>query len=221
MEALELKAEARQTIGKHVGKIRQQGFVPAVVYGKGIETDLIQIDAKNLRKVLGQAGTHQLVALQIGRKKPRMTLARDIQIDAIKRNYLHVDFYVVNMAEKVTAQVPLEFVGVPPAVKDLGGILVQGLTEVEIECLPSDLIAAIEVNIEGLAAIDDMITVADLSVPTTVTVLSEPESMVAKIEPPRIIEEVEEEEEEVPVDAEPEVITGAKEKDEEEDADEA
>jgi large subunit ribosomal protein L25 len=217
MEALELKAEVRQTIGKHVGKLRQQGLVPAVVYGNGVETDLIQIDAKNLRKVLGQAGTHQLVALQIGRKKPRMTLARDIQIDAIKRSYVHVDFYVVNMAEKVTAQVPLEFVGVPPAVKDLGGILVQGLTEVEIECLPSDLIAAIEVNIEGLAAIDDMITVADLSVPTTVTILSESESMVAKIEPPRIVEEVEEEEaEEAPAGAQPEVITGAKEKAEKE-----
>lgn len=210
MEALELKAEVRQTTGKHVGKLRRQGFVPAVVYGKGIEADLIQIDAKNLRKVLGQAGTHQLVALQIGKKKPRMTLARDIQIDAIKRNYMHVDFYVVNMAEKVTAEVPLVFIGVPPAVKDLGGILVQGLAEVEIECLPSDLIASIEVNIESLAEIDDMITVTDLIVPSTITILSEPESMVAKIEPPRVVEEAEEEE--AAAGAEPEVITGTKEK---------
>jgi large subunit ribosomal protein L25 len=135
MEALELKAEARQATGKRVKQLRQQGYVPAVVYGKDIEADPIQIDAKALRKVLVQAGTHQLIALQIGNKKPRMTLARDIQIDAIKRSYLHVDFFTVNMREKVTADVPLEFIGAAPAVKDLGGILVHGLTEVEIECL--------------------------------------------------------------------------------------
>jgi large subunit ribosomal protein L25 len=216
MEALELKAEERQTTGKHVGQLRRQGYVPAVMYGNGIEADSIQIEAKALRKVLAQAGTHQLIALQIGKKKPRMTLARDIQIDAIKRNYLHVDFYAVNMREKVTAEVPLEFVGVAPAVKDLGGILVHGLTEVEIECLPSDLIASIEVNIETLAAIDDMLTVADLKVPNTVTILSEPESMVVKIEPPRVEEAVEEEV--AAVGAEPEVITATKEKGKEEEA---
>ena len=209
MEALELKAEVRQTTGKHVAQLRRQGLVPAVVYGKGVEADLIQIEAKTLRKVLIQTGSHQLIALQIGNKKPRMTLARDIQIDAIKRHYLHVDFYAVNMSEKVTAEVPLIFVGVSPAVKDLSGILVHGLSEVEIECLPADLISAIEVNIESLAAFDDMIMVADLKAPSTITILSDPESMVAKVEPPRVEEVVAEE---AAVSTEPEVITAAKEK---------
>lgn len=212
MEALELKAEAREAIGKHVGQLRRQGYVPAVLYGKGVEADPIQIEAKALRKVLAQAGTHQLIALQIGKAKPRMTLARDIQIDAIKRSVLHVDFYAVNMREKVTAQVPLVFVGVSPAVKDLNGILVHGLSEVEIECLPADLISAIEVNIEGLTELDSMLTVADLVVPNSIAILSDPESMVAKVEPPRLEEALEEE---APVGAEPEVLTGAKEKKEE------
>jgi large subunit ribosomal protein L25 len=212
MEALELKAEARQTTGKGVGQLRRQGLVPAVVYGKGVEADPIQIEAKVLRKVLAQAGTHQLIALQIGSKRPRMTLARDIQIDAVKRSMLHVDFYAVNMREKVTAEVPLVFVGVSPAVKDLNGILVQGLSEVEIECLPADLISAIEVNVEGLTELDSMLTVADLVVPNSITILSDPESMVAKVEPPRL----EEVEEEAPASAEPEVLTGAKEKKEDE-----
>jgi large subunit ribosomal protein L25 len=215
MEAIELKAEVRQAIGKHVAKLRRQGYVPAVVYSKGVEADHIQIEAKILRKVLTQAGTHQLIALQIGSKKPRMTLAREIQIDSIKRSYLHVDFYAVNMREKVTAQVPLEFVGVSPAVKELSGILVHGMSEIEIECLPSDLIAAIEVNIENLAEFDDMITVADLTVPDTVTILSDPDSMVAKVEAPSIAAEaLEEEEAAAAVSAEPEVITGAKDKEE-------
>lgn len=214
MEALELKAETRQIIGKNVAKLRRQGYVPAVIYGNNAENDLIQIEAKALRKVLAQAGTHQLIALQVGSKRPKMTLAREIQIDAVKRSYMHVDFYAVNMKEKVTAEVPLVFEGVSPAVKELGGILVHGLTELQIECLPSDLIAAIEVNIEGLAEIDDMLTVADLKVPSNITILSDPESMVAKIEAPRVEEEVLEEEEEEA--AEPEVLTAAKEKEDEE-----
>jgi large subunit ribosomal protein L25 len=214
MEALELKAEVREAIGKHVGQLRRQGYVPAVVYGKGVEADPIQIEAKALRKVLAQAGTHQLIALQIGKAKPRITLARDIQIDAVKRNLLHVDFYAVNMREKVTAEVPLVFVGVSPAVKDLGGILVHGMAEVEIECLPADLLAAVEVDVTGLTEIDAMLTVADLKVPSTITILSDPESMVAKIEAPSVAAEVLEEE--AAVSAEPEVITGAKEKKEEE-----
>lgn len=212
MDALELKAEARSTTGKGLGQLRRQGFVPAVVYGKGVEADPIQIDAKVLRKVLAQAGTHQLIALQIGNKKPRMTLARDIQIDAVKRSVLHVDFYAVNMREKVTAEVPLVFVGVSPAVKDLNGILVHGLSEVEIECLPADLISSIEVNVEGLTELDSMLTVADLVVPSTIAILSDPESLVAKVEPPRLEEALEVE---APVSAEPEVLTGAKEKKEE------
>jgi len=210
MEALELKAEVRQITGKQVAQLRRQGYVPAVIYGNNLENDLIQIEAKALRKVLAQAGTHQLIALQVGDKRPRMTLARELQIDSIKRSYLHVDFYAVNMKEKVTAQVPVVFEGVSPAVKDLDGILVHGMTELEIECLPADLIAAIEVNIEGLVELGDMITVADLKVPSSITVLSDPESMVAKVEAPRI-EEVAVEEE-APVGAEPEVLTATKEK---------
>lgn len=214
MEALELKAEVREAVGKRVGQLRRQGYVPAVVYGKGVEADHIQIEAKALRKVLAQAGTHQLIALQVGSTRPRMTLARDIQIDAVKRNFLHVDFYAVNMREKVTAEVPLVFVGVSPAVKDLGGILVHGMAELEIECLPADLVAAIEVNVEGLTQIDDMLTVADLKVPDKITILSDPETMVAKVEAPSVAAEALEEE--AAVSAEPEVITGTKEKKEEE-----
>src|SRR6185503_4049618 len=210
MEALELKAEVRQITGKQVAQLRRQGYVPAVIYGNNLENDLIQIEAKTLRKVLAQAGTHQLIALQVGNKRPRMTLARELQIDSIKRSYLHVDFYAVNMMEKVTAQVPVVFEGVSPAVKDLDGILVHGMTELEIECLPADLIAAIEVNIEGLIELGDMITVADLKVPSSITVLSDPESMVAKVEAPRIEEEAVEEE--APAGTEPEVLTAAKEK---------
>ncbi len=212
MEALDLKAEPRQAVGKHVKQLRREGYVPAVVYGKNKEADLLQIEAKALHKVINEAGTHQLIALQVGAKKPLMTLARDIQRDSIKRSFLHVDFYAVNMNEKVAAEVPLVFVGTSPAVRDLGGVLVHGLNEVEIECLPSDLVASIEVNIDGLAEYNDMIMVTDLKVPSTITILTDSESMVAKVEAPVTAESLAELE--APA-AEPEVLTGAKERAEE------
>jgi len=218
METLELKADVREATGRRVKALRQEGFVPAVLYGHTDPT-LLQIEAKPLGRVLREAGTHQLIGLQIGNKKPVVTLARDIQRDVIRFNYLHVDFYAVKMDEKVTAQIPLVIEGVSPAVKDQGGILTQGMDEVEIECLPSDLISAIEVNIDGLVEYNDSISVSDLIIPSSITVLSDPDSMVVKVEPPRLEEEVEEEELEEgleEVSAEPEVLTAAKEEDEEE-----
>ncbi len=214
MEALELKAEIRSVKRSQVKHLRQAGLVPAVLYGRDLESSLLQIEAKAMHKVIQVAGTHQLIALQVGQKKPRMTLARDIQRDVIKHNYLHVDFYAVKMDEKVTAGVPLVLVGVAPAVIDEGGILTQGLDELEIECLPSDLIAAVEVNVEILVDFNKSISVSDLVVPRSVTILSDPESMVAKVEPPRLVEEEVEEvlEEEELISVEPEVLTEAKEK---------
>jgi large subunit ribosomal protein L25 len=216
METLELKAEVRETTGRKVKILRQEGLVPAVLYGH-TDSTLLQIEAKPLGKVLREAGTHQLIGVQIGKKKPVVALARDIQRDVIRQNYLHVDFYAVKMDEKVVAQVPLVIEGVAPAVKDQGGILTQAMDEIEIECLPTDLISAIEINIEGLAEYNDSISVADLIVPSTVTILSDPDSMVVKVEPPRLEEEEEEELEEgiEEVSAEPEVLTAAKEEDEE------
>ena len=210
MEALELKAEAREASGHHVKEIRRQGLVPAVIYGRGQETEHVQIEAKALRRVLSVAGTHQLIALQVGNRRPRMTLAREIQRDPVKRHYLHVDFYAVKMDEKVKAQIPVLLKGESPAVEDLDGILTQGLDEIEIECLPGDLINAIEVDISSLVEFNDSLSVADLRVPETITVLSDPDSMVVKIEAPRTAEEVEALVEAPAGAAEPEVLTASK-----------
>ena len=211
MEALELKAEPRQVKGRAVKHLRQQGLVPVILYGKDVESTPLQVDERALEKVLDEAGTHQLISLQIGNQRPQLTLARDLQRDVIRRNFIHVDFYAVKMDQKVTAQVPVHLIGESPAVEEQGGVLTQGLDEIEIECLPSDLISSVEVSIEPLKELNDTIIVADLVLPDTVTVLSEPESMVAKVEPPRIIEEDEEAgEEEFATSAEPEVLTASR-----------
>jgi len=211
MEALELKAEKREMIGRSVKHLRQEGLIPAVLYGQDVEAVPLQINEKDLQKVLRQAGTHQLISLQIGKARPQMTLARDIQRDVLKHGYLHVDFYAVKMDQKVNAQVPLVLVGVSPAVRDKGAILTHGLDELEIECLPGDLISSIEVDLAALVDYNDSISVAELAVPATITILSDPDSLVARVESPRLAEEVEAAEGGGPVSAEPEVITHARE----------
>src|SRR5262245_3498846 len=155
MDTIELKAESREVNGRHVKELRRQGLVPGVIYGRGVETEQVQIEAKALQRVLSIAGTHQLIALQVGNQRPRMTLAREIQRDPVKRHYLHVDFYAVKMDEKVKAQIPIVVKGTSLAVTELDGILTHGLDELEIECLPTDLINAIEVDISSLAELND------------------------------------------------------------------
>ncbi len=218
MDSINLKAAPRQKKRKQAKHLRADGLVPAVLYGRDLETVAIQIEAKTLGKVLDEAGTHQLISLEIEGEKPHMTLARDVQRDVIRRDYLHVDFYAVKMDETVVAQVPIILIGEAPAVMTEGGVLTQGLDEIEIECLPGDLISSIEVSVDDLTEINDTISVMDLHLPDTVTILSEPESMVAKVEAPRKLEEVEALDEEAPIEAgpEPEVVTAADTDEEEE-----
>jgi large subunit ribosomal protein L25 len=207
MEQIELKAEPREVLGKHVKQVRAQGYVPAVLYGSKIETTPIQVESKTLHKVLARAGGNTLIALQIGRKKPVLTLAREVQRDILRHNILHVDFYQVVMTEKITAEVPLVLTGEAPAVREHGGILVHGLDTVEVQCLPGDLPSSIEIDLAPLTDFNDMLTMADLPVPPSVTILSEPESVIARIEAPRMVEEEEVVvEEEIPVPVEPELV---------------
>lgn len=215
MEQIELKAEPREFIGRQVKRLRVQGYVPAVLYGHQVKTTPIQIEGKTLQRVLAKAGGNTLIALQIGKKRPVLALAREIQRDAIRHNILHVDFYQVVMTEKITAEVPLVLVGKAPAVEEHGGILVHGLNTVEVQCLPADLPSSLEVDLSSLAEFNDLVSVADLQVPSSVTILSEPESVIARIEAPRMIEE-EEAVEEAEVVAEPALVGKREEEAEEE-----
>ena len=217
MEQIELHAELRNLTGRHVKRLRAQGYVPAILYGSQIEAMPIQVETKALQNVVTKAGGNTLIALQVGKKKPVLALAREIQRDVIRHNLLHVDFFQVVMTEKITAEVPLVLLGEAPAVSEQGGILVHGLNTVEVQCLPADLPSSIEVDLSPLTEFNDMVTVADLQVPSSVTILSEPDSVISRIEAPRIVEEEEEEElvEEIEVSAEPELV-GKREAEEEE-----
>lgn len=194
MKEIELRAQKREVMGKQVKQLRRQGVVPAILYGHRTEPLPLQTEERSLRRVLEQVGSHHLITLRVGDdEEPRMTLAREVQLDPITNALLHVDFYEVVMTEKITTEVPLVFIGQSPVVERREGVLVRGLDSVEVECLPSNLIESIEVNLEDLAEIDQAIQVGDLTVDADVEILTDKEEVIAQILPLREVEEVVEE----------------------------
>jgi len=217
MERIELKVEKRTILGKKVKRLRRQGLIPAIIYGHKTEPIPVQIEERELTRVLAQAGPNRLITLRLD-GRPRLALAREIQRDVITDKLLHVDFYTVVMTEKLSAEVPLILVGESPAVERREGVLQHGIDTVEVECLPGDLIHSIEVDLSELKELGQAIYVKDLKVPPSVEILTDGEEMVVKVVP--IVEEVEEEEVAV-APGEVEVVTKRKEEEFEEEKEEA
>jgi len=175
-----LKVEKRKILGKKVKKLRRDGITPGNVYGKEVKSTAVQAPTKEFMDVYKESGETTLVDLDLeGKTIP--VLIQNVYKD-FRGNVLHADFFQVNLKEKVKANVPLEFVGEPKAVVEKIGILMEITNEVEVEALPSDLPENIQVNVEYLAQIDEQIAVSDLKAPEGVTILSDANQLVAKIE---------------------------------------
>jgi large subunit ribosomal protein L25 len=193
MDEIVLNAQLRTVTGKAVKYLRREGLVPAVMYGHFTEPVNLQVEERLMGHVLREAGTNRLITLSVeGLKDDRRVLLRDLQRDAITHSLLHVDFYEVVMTEKITAEVPVVLVGASPIVVGGEGILFQGVDSVEIECLPGDLPANIEIDLTPLVKIDDGVQVGDLDLGAAIKVLSDPEETVVRILPleAEIVEEV-------------------------------
>lgn len=191
-DQIELTATTRAVFGKKVRFLRRQGLTPANVYGHSVESVPLQIETAQLKRALARAGKTSLIALkQDGQKRPTMVIVREVQRHPLTREFLHVVLYQVRMEEKIKLQVPLVVVGTAPAVKDLGGILVQNLTVLDIECLPANMPHSIEVDISVLTEIDQAVHAKDLSVGEGITILTDPDQAVARIARARVeVEEV-------------------------------
>jgi large subunit ribosomal protein L25 len=204
-----LTAERRTVLGKHVKQLRRQGWVPGVMYGHGFEAIPLQFENRRLRKLLSHVSGSQLVSIQVAdQKEPEMALVRDVQRDSIRGDVLHVDFYRVEMTERLTAEIPLVIVGESPVLELHQGILIQGISAIEVECLPGDLVDEIAVDLSDLNAVGQGIYVRDLAIPSGIEVLTDVDEMIV-----RVVAMAEEEvvEVEVPEVEEVEVITEAKE----------
>ncbi len=191
MENIVIQATNRQVSGKRVKSLRTAGKLPAVLYGHNIETQSLEISEKDFAKAFRQAGESTLVNLVVdGQTRP--VLIHEVQHHYLHDNPIHVDFYAVNMNEKLKVHVPLHFVGTSEAVKALGGTLVKNLSEVEVECLPADIPHSFEIDISSLNTFEDVIRVSDLKVGSQVTVLTPLDEMIANVAPPRTEEELKE-----------------------------
>jgi len=191
MDRIELSAAKRDVLGKKVEFLRRRGITPANLYGHKVQSTPLQIDTAELKRTLAQAGKSSLVALKIdGTKRPRMVVFREIQRQPVTRSLLHVDLYEVSMAEKIKIEVPLVLVNEAPALKDRGGILVQNMTSIEVECLPANMPHSFEVDLSVLHEIDDAVHVKDLQVPEGVGVLTDREQSIVQISRSRVEVEV-------------------------------
>ena len=182
MNQIELLASNRDILGKKVRFLRRQGLTPANMYGHNIKSTALQIETSQLKHAVAQAGKSSLIALKVdGAKSPQMVIVRDIQREPLSGQLIHVDLYQVKMEENIKVEVPLSFVGEAPAIKERGGILIQNMNSLEIECLPANMPHNIELDLSGLTELDQALHVKDIPVAGTITVLTDPETAVVQI----------------------------------------
>lgn len=183
-DELKLTAEKRKVRGRKVKILRREGILPANIYGKKVKSLAVQTELKSFLAAFKKTGETSVLGLKVkGEKKSRPVLIHNVQFDPVSDQPLHADFYQVDLKEKVTTEVPIELVGESPAAKEKTGILIQPLTEVEVEALPTELPDKLELDISGLKEVDDAVTVADLKIPKEVKVLIPEKEILAKIEP--------------------------------------
>jgi len=183
-----LVAEVRTALGKGgAGRVRREGLVPAVVYGLGEDNVSVSVSSRELGHILsGASGANTLITLTVNGKE-QLALARQIQRHPVKGTVLHVDFVRVRADQTVQAEVPVHLTGDSEGVSR-GGVLEQLVHTLTVEAKPADVPPSIEYDITELE-IGSGFYVRDLVVPAGVTVLQNPDDLVAQISAPRIVEE--------------------------------
>ncbi len=186
-----LAAEHRDITGKAVARIRKSGRVPAVVYGHGVDSSNVFLDAHAFDLLRKHTGPNALVDLSVDGAKANPVLIHDVQIHPVSRRPLHADLFLVRMTEELTVDVPLVATGESHAVAELNGTLLHPTETVKVKALPDHLPQSIEYSVESLVDFDATIRVSDLVIPEDVTLLTDPDEIIAKVQAPRVeIEEV-------------------------------
>jgi large subunit ribosomal protein L25 len=185
-----LTALTRTETGRSaVNKIKQQGLVPAVVYGGKEQPINLSVNAREIRNILAHATSeHFLVDLEIAdgsNKSNRLALVQEVQHDPIKGDVLHVDFHAVKADEKLHAEIPVETVGEPAGVKNYGGILEISLHAIEVECLPKDLPEIITLDVSALG-VGEAIHVKDIKFPEGVSTRLDGDLTVVRVAAPTV-----------------------------------
>lgn len=188
---VQLNAESRSQANGKAKSIRTSDFIPAVIYGFGAGNKSVKVKKHDFEKAFAVAGEFNLVDLSIDKAPGVKVIVKDVQRDNLTNNVIHIDFYQVDMTKKISAEIPLNFIGEAKAVKELGGTLVKNMDEVEIKCLPADLVSHIDVDISGLDKFDQFIRLHDLILPQGAELAGETnEAVVGVVETKIEVEEV-------------------------------
>ena len=216
MDKIVLNATRRTVTGKKVGVLRRQGKIPAIMYGHGFEPTTITLELQETTLALRGVSGSSLVNVSLDGEE-HAALIREKQRDVIRGTLLHIDFQVVSLKEKLRTVVGIELTGEAPALADFNGILVNGISGVEVECLPQDLPERIVLDVSGLKNLGDGLFVKDVVLSDEVDILTDPEEMIAIVTTGTSQEAEEEEiEEGLGEETEPEVIEHGKKEEEEE-----
>jgi len=200
MDKVKLGAKKRTEMGRKTNQGRKAGQVPAVIYGKGIKSESLWVDALDFSRLVKESGESVIIDLTIdGSDDPlcqssseasRNVIVNEVQRDPVKNDYRHIDFYQVNMKEKIETEVELIFIGESEAVKAMGGVLVKSIDHIKIKCLPTDLPSHIDVDISKITNFEEHITIKDLDISDKVEIEGDLETVIALVSPPRSEEDL-------------------------------
>lgn len=177
---MELIVQTREILGKKVKALREQGLIPAELYGHGLANFHLSVPKKEFSKLFKEAGESTVIKLKTEDKEFNV-LIHDIGKNALTDEIAHIDFYAIKKDEKIKVRVPLHFIGESAAVKEKGAILIKAVHELEIEALPEDLLHHIEVDISKLIDINTSILAKDLEISPKVKISSNLETVIASI----------------------------------------
>ncbi len=220
MKTLKLTAQPRDVKGSaHSGRLRRKGQIPAIVYGSGKEAKLIQLNLHDVEMALkGHAGEHMLMDLDVGGDKVLKVLLKELQHHPVSGKIIHADFNEVSMTKKLHVEIPIKLVGEPAGVTQQGGVLEHILRTVEVECLPTDIIENVQLDVSALHIGESLLISSIQLDPAKYTVLNAKDQPVAAVAAPKLEEEPTPAAAAEGAAAEPEVITEKKVEGEEEEA---
>ena len=191
METVKIQLDPRTVIGKKVKRLRRQGYVPVHLYGAGVEASVHQVAAQELDRVLPQVGTNVPLMVQTEGRDEDVCFVREVQRHPVSEDVLHVDFLRVDVSQTIQSEVPVVITGVAPAVVNMGGTLLQPLQIVQVESLPLDVPGSFTVDISELDDFEKAVYVRDLAGAARVTILTDPDALLARVGAPRIEAEAE------------------------------
>ena len=190
MDTISLDVGPRDVLRKKVKALRRSGIIPLHLYGMDLPSRALQADSATVTKLVRQVGHNIPLYLKVeGSQEQSLVFVGEVQLHPVTNRILHVDFYRVDVTQRIRGEVPITLLGEAPAVRVHHGILMQSLHQLSVECLPMEMPERIEIDISGLDELDQGIRVSDFVPGQGIAILTDPEELIVRVGAPRVVEE--------------------------------